>query len=146
MKQLNLWALGLVLFISFSCNQKSNNTSDDSSAGDTAVMQAPAEEEHPHFNDANIEKTEVMQQKGRDSVFVIVHGTFSTPCEHFGDVKQEVDGNNIKITLATIIPPGVNCPEMKVPMHHSIAVNTSDLKPGKYNVDINGQKTSFVKE
>ncbi len=152
MKTLNLLTLALILFVSFSCKQNTGGTADESNAEaavqvDTAAMLKPKEElGPPKYADALIEKAEVREDKDPDKVFVMLHGTFAKPCEQLGETTQKIEGNNIFITVLKVLPPGVNCPPVNRPMHHSVQIDTKDLKPGKYNVDVNGVKTSFVKK
>lgn len=150
MKLLKVWALAFLLVISFSCQEETKNTADTDN-GDTLTETVvpgapPAGAEQPTFRDATLNGAEVKYDEKNNRVFVIVSGTFSRPCEHIADFKQERNGNNIKIHLSTMIPPGVGCPELEIPMHHSVEVDTKDLAPGTYNLEINGQKTTFVKK
>ncbi len=72
-------------------------------------------------------------------VSVNVSGNFPDTCAQIGELKQEIQGQDIWITILTTTPDeGEACIKDSLPFRMNIPLNVVNLPPGEYNVFVNG--------
>jgi hypothetical protein len=75
--------------------------------------------------------------------YAVVMGNYPDPCTSISDVKQNIDGNMIRIVLSTDRPTDLVCAQMITPFTVDLLIETGGLLPGEYTVDVNGINTPF---
>jgi hypothetical protein len=70
--------------------------------------------------------------------YAIVEGTLQDACTQVSEITQQVDGKTIVVSICTTRPKDVLCAQILAPLEEEILLDTSDLSPGQYGVDVNG--------
>ena len=76
--------------------------------------------------------------------YAIVNGFYPDSCTRISDVQQEVNGDKIAISLSTDKPAELMCAQMLTQYVVFLLLETGDLMPGEYTVDVNGVAVSFT--
>lgn len=77
-------------------------------------------------------------------VRVLVRGQLpDAGCTSIVSVNQVREGNTFFITLVTTADPLALCAQMLTPFEQQVPLDTSDLEPGQYTVDVHGTQSSF---
>ena len=76
-------------------------------------------------------------------VIVTAEGYLSSGCEKIGNTKQRLEQRTFVVTISTEAPWGVACPPIAPPFSERLRLETQNLRPGPYNVMINGASASF---
>jgi hypothetical protein len=106
----------------------------------------PAPNPEPQFGLAQIDALELIENKKPNDVTIMLHGTLPSPCTHLAESVQTNRGNKIELTVKTVLPPGVICPPTPIPINHGIPLKTQGLKPGKYEISVNGKTVIYEKK
>ncbi len=72
----------------------------------------------------------------------VVSGNFANGCQSLGEPSQEIEKNKININLP-IKTAGEMCTQALVPFTESISIDSSKLKSGSYELNINGRTASL---
>jgi hypothetical protein len=82
------------------------------------------------------------------SVNVVVSGEFPNTCAQIDTIDQTRSPGYIQMTILAEIPPGPapdgsECREGGLPFRLPIPLNSDNLEPGNYTIDVNGQQANF---
>jgi len=109
----------------------------------TAVPEQPAEaaqaEEpapEPVYGEAMVDSVVVEKQGEKYVANTII--MLPDSCTQVDETTQEVDGNNINITVTTVRPGDLVCAQSIIEFEMPIPVDTSGLADGEYAVSVNG--------
>jgi hypothetical protein len=76
-------------------------------------------------------------------VNVVARGNLVDACARIDQVLQERDGNTFRVTITTLRPAAVVCPEGQVPFEKVISLDVYGLPAGMYAVTVNGVSGTF---
>jgi hypothetical protein len=76
--------------------------------------------------------------------YAAVNGNYQDSCTRISDVKQEIDGDVIRLVLSTDRPADLMCAQMITPFAVDLLIETGGLMPGDYRIDVNGVTTTFT--
>lgn len=76
-------------------------------------------------------------------VFVVAKGYLPNPCTEIGPIIQKREGNSFQVTIKTYSSQEI-CILLLAPFTETIYLDVYGLTAGKYSVDVNGIKGSFV--
>ncbi len=84
---------------------------------------------------AIVEDVTVEQRSGGS--YAIVTVVYPDSCTRVSDMRQEVQGDTIEITICTARPPDVMCAQMIAQVELDILLETGGLESGAYTVVVN---------
>ena len=93
-------------------------------------------------NLAGIDSVEVLPGNG-ESVEVVASGTKSTTCVDLLPPVISRDGNTFKVVLAEDLDPAAICIMMLGSHETQFSLDTKDLPPGDYRVEVNQVEAEF---
>jgi hypothetical protein len=76
-------------------------------------------------------------------VNVVARGNLADACTRIGEILQERDGNTFQVTITTLRPAAVVCPEGLVPFERVISLDVHGLPAGMYTVTVNDVSGTF---
>jgi inhibitor of cysteine peptidase len=97
-------------------------------SGDGASQQCEA--------NAYVDSVEVVAADG--DYHVVVHGHYPDACTTTEDIRQEIEGQTIKVTICTTKPEDAVCAQMLTPFEETVALDVEGLSPGQYTVQVDG--------
>jgi hypothetical protein len=77
-------------------------------------------------------------------VVVTASGHFRSGCEEIAGISQRLEGDTFFVTILGKAPWAAVCTPDAPPFHERIALQTTDLPPGTYKVNVNGVIESFT--
>lgn len=100
----------------------------------------------PMMDPAAIDQVEIEIGVGSPiPVSVNVSGNFPDTCAQVGEVTQELQGQDIWMTILTTTPKeGNECIQDSLPFRMNIPLNIVNLPSGEYNVFVNGVGATFT--
>ncbi len=108
-----------------------NDQTEDSE--ETAAEQLPIKQD---IGVAIVDNVTIEQQD--DGYVAVAAGNLPDGCTSIHESTQTVKGNTIEIALTTAHPQDMMCTQALVPFTENIAIDTSGLAAGEYNVVVNG--------
>lgn len=97
---------------------------------------APTTEEAQVFVDS------VVVEDRDGEYYAIVQGNYPDSCSTIDSVEQDVEGNTLSITINAVKPSDVVCAQVLTPFTEEILLDTENLEPGEYTVDVNNGMAS----
>jgi hypothetical protein len=92
---------------------------------------APTTEESQVFVDS------VVVEERDGEYYAIVQGNYPDSCSTIDSVEQTVEGGALSLTINAVRPSDVVCAQVLTPFTEEILLNTENLEPGEYTVDVN---------
>jgi DNA-directed RNA polymerase subunit M/transcription elongation factor TFIIS len=87
----------------------------------------------------------VVVQERDGAYYAAITGTLPDSCSAVDAVEQSVEGNTISLTVSASRPGNILCDQAITPFLEEIQLDTEDLEPGEYTVDVNGEpSTTFT--
>ena len=77
-------------------------------------------------------------------VRVVVYGWMSDACTTIRNFEQSVEGTTIRLKIITTRPGDVMCAQMIKRFRETFPLETKDLAPGSYTLDVNGKTQDFA--
>jgi Ig-like domain from next to BRCA1 gene len=110
----------------------------------SAVPPSPAlTEETP----ARVDSVEIrMAATSLGDIQVAARGTFPDSCTTFARTTTDISGTTFRVTISTARSADGACSQDPVPFEEVFPLDTRDLPPGVYTVEVNGFSTGFVIE
>ncbi len=141
-------AAAMILAVVAACpppKQSTNRTADagtepKSSAGTSATAQAK-----PILRLAGVEDFDiVVLESDPVQVRVVVYGWMSDSCTTIRNFEQSREGNLIRLRIVTTRPADLMCAQMIKRFRETYPLDTQDLAPGGYTLDVNGKTQEFT--
>ncbi len=115
-------------------------TEPKSSAGTSATAQAK-----PILRLAGVEDFDiVVLESDPVQVRVVVYGWMSDSCTTIRNFEQSREGNLIRLRIVTTRPADLMCAQMIKRFRETYPLDTQDLAPGSYTLDVNGKTQEFT--
>lgn len=73
-----------------------------------------------------------------DGIVITITGELPDACTEIGDITQNLDDDTIRILVQTTRPADSMCAAVITPFEISYTLDTSDIPPGAYTLDVNG--------
>ncbi len=89
---------------------------------------------------AFVEEVRVEERDGE--YWAVILGFYPDACSTYGGSKQEVDGNNILLTVTSTRPEELACAQVLTEMTEEILLDTDDLDPGEYELIVNDDRST----
>lgn len=94
---------------------------------------------------APVERIEVEVRPGTPpAAALLVHGYLPDACTRLGATEQHREGQRIVVLLHAERPAGAICAQVIRPYTHRIELDTSDLPPGAYALEVNGRRERLL--
>jgi hypothetical protein len=77
-------------------------------------------------------------------IVVSAHGSLRSGCDEIAEVTQRLEDHTFFVTILAAEPWGESCPPIAPPFTERVTLETTDLPPGPYTVDVNGVTQDFV--
>jgi hypothetical protein len=91
---------------------------------------------------AFVENVQVEMRDG--DYYALFQGTLQDACTKVDEIRQEVDGSTIKLTVCTTRPEDLLCAQVLAPFEEEVLLDVSDLSTGQYTVEANGTVTTLT--
>jgi len=75
---------------------------------------------------------------------VVVYGWMSDACTTIRNFEQTIEGNTIFLKIVTTRPADVMCAQMIKQFRETYPLETKDLPPGTYTLDVSGKTQDFT--
>ena len=93
---------------------------------------------------ATVEEVEVILLESFPvQVQVLVKGILPDSCTTIGETNIERIDNTFNVTVTTVRPAVAECEDGELSFEQTISLDAEGLPAGKYNIDVNGVKSSF---
>ncbi len=117
-----------------------DGTEAESTPGANANTQAK-----PILRLAGVEEFEIVVLESEPvQVRVVVYGWMSDACTTIRDFEQSREGSLIRLKIITTRPADVMCAQMIKRFRETFPLETGDLAPGTYTLDVNGKTQEFT--
>lgn len=95
---------------------------------------------------AGIDAVDVVEGDGEGTMDVVVQGNLSTPCDSLRDPMIQREGTLFGIVLAQENTKEENevCAQVLDPFETVVTLDVSELEPGDYTVNVNGEEAGFT--
>lgn len=77
-------------------------------------------------------------------VVVTAEGSLGSGCQEIGDVNQRFEKDTFFITVLAVLPWALDCTPVAPPFSEKVTLETADLAPGTYKVNVNGVVETFA--
>ena len=77
-------------------------------------------------------------------VVVTANGYLRSGCQEIGEVSQHFESDTFFVTISAMSPWGGACPPIAPPFTERVTLETQNLPPGTYEVDVNGVVKTFT--
>lgn len=105
----------------------------------------PTNDAKPILQLAGVERFDiVMLETEPVQVRVVVYGWMSDPCTTIRNFEQTREGKLIELRIITTRPSDVICTQMIKRFRETFPLETADLPPGTYTLDISGKTQEFT--
>lgn len=115
-----------------------NGVTEQFQVGDGA---APGQGDNVIAGLANVENIDVTVQES--SLQVVVSGNLQDGCTEIADITRERQEDIFVISITTARPADQICTQALVPYEETITIDTTNLQPGTYTVNVNNVREQF---
>lgn len=104
-----------------------------------------ADQSKPILRLAGVERFDIVVLESFPvQVRVVVYGWMSDACTTMRNFEQVREGNLIRLRIITTRPADVMCAQMIKRFRETFPLETKDLPPGTYTLDVSGKTQEFT--